>query len=105
MGSSWRLGRLGALVLQCPERGATAVAALPLQCERRDVSLLRVELDGRPADPAVLQELAFAGYGHFTSMQVWARWVQAWSCTWSGWNGTRGSCSGGRWTGNGSGAT
>jgi branched-subunit amino acid aminotransferase/4-amino-4-deoxychorismate lyase len=34
------------------------------------VSLLRVELDGRAADPAILQELAFAGYGHFTSMQV-----------------------------------
>jgi branched-subunit amino acid aminotransferase/4-amino-4-deoxychorismate lyase len=34
------------------------------------VSLLRVELDGRAAEPAILQELAFAGYGHFTSMQV-----------------------------------
>jgi branched-subunit amino acid aminotransferase/4-amino-4-deoxychorismate lyase len=34
------------------------------------VSLLRVELNGRAADPAILQELAFAGYGHFTSMQV-----------------------------------
>lgn len=34
------------------------------------MSLLRVELDGRAADPAILQELAFAGYGHFTSMQV-----------------------------------
>ena len=30
----------------------------------------RVELNGRAADPGTLGELAFAGYGHFTSMQV-----------------------------------
>jgi branched-subunit amino acid aminotransferase/4-amino-4-deoxychorismate lyase len=34
------------------------------------VTLYRVELNGRAADPGTLQELAFAGYGHFTSMQV-----------------------------------
>jgi branched-subunit amino acid aminotransferase/4-amino-4-deoxychorismate lyase len=34
------------------------------------MTLHRAEVNGRAADPATLPELAFAGYGHFTSMQV-----------------------------------
>lgn len=34
------------------------------------VTLHRVELNGRVAEQGTLEELAFAGYGHFTSMQV-----------------------------------
>lgn len=34
------------------------------------MTLHRVELNGRAAEPGTLEELAFAGYGHFTSMQV-----------------------------------
>ena len=34
------------------------------------MTLHRVELDGWAAGPEAFEELAFAGYGHFTSMQV-----------------------------------
>src|SRR5690349_4209361 len=32
--------------------------------------LLRVEIDGRPADAATLRSAALSGFGHFTAMQV-----------------------------------
>ena len=57
------------------------------------MTLYRVELNGRPAGPAVLQELAFAGYGHFTSMQVRDHRFGGLTCMWSGCGETRGRCS------------
>ena len=53
------------------------------------------QVDGQDADAAALAPLAFAGYAHFTALQI-RDGARAWTCIWPGCGQARRRCMGKR---------
>lgn len=64
----------------------------PLSPNTRYVS----QVDGHDADAAALAPLAFAGYAHFTALQIRDGRARAWTCIWPGCGQARRRCMGKR---------
>jgi hypothetical protein len=45
-----------------------------------ETNIYPVQINGRPATAAGLTPLAFAGFAHFTAMQVRNRKIKDWTC-------------------------
>ena len=54
------------------------------------------QVDGQDADAAALAPLAFAGYAHFTALQIRDGRARAWTCIWPGCGQARRRCMGKR---------